>query len=216
MNQIKIFHAGLLVFILFSFKELSAFDKLTPAFTPPANLDSSKIPQLICLGFDDNRFSDGVAWVCDVLLKNRNNPNGAGNRACFDGTPYLATFYVTSNAEIRDAWRNAYTIGCEIGNHTLTHDYNMSDLSYTDGFAEVAGCSKYLVNTVGVPQSHICGFRTPYLASSVANNTSFKILRDLGFLYDCTLDNGTQGTALQWATPYFPAPWRTDGSGTRQ
>ncbi len=189
---------------IFIAKSLFAYDKLEPTHIPPAGLDSTKMPQLICLGFDDNRYADGVNWVKDVLLKGRVNPSGAGNKATFDGTPYVATFYVISNAEIKDAWRGVYDYGCEIGNHTLTHEHNMSDLNYDQGYQEVGACSKYIVNSVGVPPSRIYGFRTPYLACTITNNTTFKILKDLGFLYDCTLDNGTQGTALQWATPYFP------------
>ncbi len=180
------------------------YDKLEPTHLPPAGLDSTKIPQLICLGFDDNRFADGVNWVKDVLLKDRVNPQGAGNKATFDGTPYMATFYIISNAEIKDAWRGVYDYGCEVGNHTLTHEHNMSDLNYEQGYQEVGECSKYIVNTIGIPPSQIYGFRTPYLACTLTENTTFKILKDLGFMYDCTLDNGTQGTQLQWATPYFP------------
>ena len=183
---------------------LLAYDKLEPTHIPPAGLDSTKIPQLICLGFDDNRFADGVNWVKDVLLKDRANPQGAGNKATFDGTPYVATFYVISNAEIKDAWRSVYNYGCEIGNHTLTHEHNMTDLNYDQGYQEVALCNKYIVNEIGIPPSHIYGFRTPYLACSITDNTTFKILADLDFRYDCTLDNGTQGTSIQWATPYFP------------
>ena len=202
MKCIKSLHLITVFFIVIN--SVSAYDKLEPTHIPPAGLDSSKIPQLICLGFDDNRFTDGVNWVKDVLLKDRVNPQGAGNKATFDGTPYVATFYVISNAEIKDAWRSAYDYGCEIGNHTLTHEHNMTDLTYEQGYQELAACNKYIVNTVGIPPSHIYGFRTPYLACSITDNTTFKILRDLDFRYDCTLDNGTQGTAIQWATPYFP------------
>ena len=202
MKCIKSLYFLIAFFIIIN--SLSAYDKLEPTHIPPAGLDSAKIPQLICLGFDDNRFADGVNWVKDVLLKDRVNPQGAGNKATFDGTPCVATFYVISNAEIKDAWRGVYDNGCEIGNHTLTHEHNMTDLSYKQGYQELAACNKYIVNVIGIPPSHIYGFRTPYLACSITDNTTFKILRDLDFRYDCTLDNGTQGTAIQWATPYFP------------
>ncbi len=47
---------------------LFAVDNVDRVQTPPAGLDSMNIPQLICLGFDDNRYSDGVSWVVDTLL----------------------------------------------------------------------------------------------------------------------------------------------------
>ena len=97
MKCIKSLYFLIAFFIIIN--SLSAYDKLEPTHIPPAGLDSAKIPQLICLGFDDNRFADGVNWVKDVLLKDRVNPQGAGNKATFDGTPCVATFYVISNAK---------------------------------------------------------------------------------------------------------------------
>lgn len=174
-----------------------------PAGTPPAGLDSAKIPQLICLGFDDNRYAEGIRWVTTSLMKGRMNAVGKGNKATFDGTPMRTSFFATSDAEQTAALREAYDMGFEVGNHTKTHQHNLYDLDYAKNLDEIGQCSKYLVNEVGMPPSQIYGFRTPFLAYSV-DNTSFKVLRDLGFLYDCTLDNGTQSTAIQWAKPYFP------------
>jgi peptidoglycan/xylan/chitin deacetylase (PgdA/CDA1 family) len=150
------------------------------------------------MGFDDNRYADGVEWVVNTLFKNRLNNAGKGNKSTFDGTPMKASFYVISNTEQKAAWRAAYDAGFEVGNHTMSHEHNCSDLSYEQNFQEIGLCSKYLVNEVGMPQSHIYGFRTPYLAFHPSNH-SLKATRDLGMLYDCTLDEGTQGSPLQWA-----------------
>lgn len=180
-----------------------AASAVEPATKAPGGLDSARIPQLIGMGFDDNRYADGIRWVTGTLLKGRMNPAGKGNKATFDGTPMRASFFATSDAEQTAALREAYDQGFEIGNHTKTHQHNLYDLNYAQNLDEIGQCSKYLVNTLGMPPSQIYGFRTPFLAYSV-DNTSFKVLRDLGFLYDCTLDNGTQSTAIQWARPYFP------------
>jgi hypothetical protein len=68
---------------------------------------------------------------------------------------------------------------------------------------ELGFCHRYLVNVVGIPHAEIYGFRTPYLANSI-DGASFKVTAELGMLYDCTMDNGIQGTAAQWAQPRFP------------
>lgn len=180
-----------------------ALDNVAPDTKPPAGLDTAKIPQLICLGFDDNFYADGIRWVATELFKNRVNPTGKGNRATFDGTPMRASFFATSDGNQAEALREAYDLGFEVGNHTKTHQHNLSDLNYAENVQEIGQCSKYLVEDVGIPPAHIYGFRTPFLAYSV-DNTSFKVLKELGFLYDCTLDNGTQGSPKQYALPYFP------------
>jgi peptidoglycan/xylan/chitin deacetylase (PgdA/CDA1 family) len=190
-------------FVILSMLTALHVSALEPAPVAPAGLDSARIPQLICLGFDDNRYADGIKWVTGSLMKGRMNPAAKGNKATFDGTPMRASFFATSDAEQTAAIREAYDMGFEIGNHTKTHQHNLYDLNYADNLQEIGQCSKYLVNKVGMPPSQIYGFRTPFLAYSV-DNTSFKVLRELGFLYDCTLDNGTQSTAIQWAKPYFP------------
>jgi peptidoglycan/xylan/chitin deacetylase (PgdA/CDA1 family) len=189
--------------LLLAVSAASALDLVTPDTKAPAGLDSAKIPQLLCLGFDDNFYADGVRWVATTLFKDRYNPTAKGNRGTFDGTPMRATFFATSDGGQAQALREAYDLGFEVGNHTKTHQHNLSDLNYAENYQEIGQCSRYLVNEAGMPPSHIYGFRTPFLAYSV-DNASFKALRDLGFLYDCTLDNGTQGSPKQYALPYFP------------
>lgn len=209
--------------------QVYAFDNLDPATTPPAGLDTAKVPLFISLGFDDNKYADGVDWVRDTLLKGRFNHEGAGNRATYDGTPMAVDFFVIGNADypwaenpynqpvpssrpVTKSWKTAYMNGQGINNHTWTHQHNLSDLQFDQSsgelpslLTEIGMCSKYLINIAGIPYSEIYGLRTPYLASSVSNNLSFKATSDLGMLYDCTLDNGMQGNApKEWAYPYWP------------
>lgn len=209
--------------------QLYAFDNLDPAQMPPAGLDTAKVPLFISLGFDDNKYADGVDWVRDTLLKGRVNNAGAGNKATYDGTPMAVDFFVIGNADfpwsedphnqdvpadrpVTESWKTAYMNGQGINNHTWTHQYNLSDLAFDQAkgdlpslLTEIGMCSQYLVNIAGIPYSEIYGLRTPYLASSVSNNLSFKATADLGMLYDCTLDNGMQGNApKEWANPYWP------------
>ncbi len=205
---------------------LFAFDNVPSTKGVPADLDSTKVPLFVNLGFDDNRYGDGVDWVRDTLLKGRLNPAGLGNRATFDGTPMSADFYVIGNADfawsedpytaplpenrpVSDAWRRAYDAGIGVNNHTWTHAHNLYDLDYDKPkgampslLTEIGLCSKYLINIVGIPHSEIFGMRTPYLASSTASLTA---ARDIGILYDCTMGNGMQGNQpANWAYPSWP------------
>ncbi|MGM0443103.1 MAG: T9SS type A sorting domain-containing protein [Fibrobacterota bacterium] len=206
-----------------------SYEPIPPAQDNPGGLDAANIPLFISLGFDDNKYADGVDWIREELLKDRFNNEGTGNAATFDGTPMQTDIYVIGNADyawsedpynqemptdrpVTESWRKAYLSGMGVNNHTWTHGHNLSDLSYSEGtdqspslLKELGMCSQYLVNIAGMPVSHIYGFRTPYLASSASNNASFRATRDLGMYYDCTLDNGMQGNQpAEWARAYFP------------
>ncbi len=195
----------------------------------PGGLDTAKIPLFIGLGFDDNRYADGVDWVQDTLLKGRFNHAGLGNKATYDGTPVVVDFNVIGNSDyewsadaftaplpserpVTASWRKAYDAGTGVNNHTWTHNYNLSDLKYDEPSSErpsllmeLGYCQKYMVNIMGMPVEHIYGFRTPYLASSVSDNASYRATRDIGIMYDCTQDNVMQGNQpAVWARPYFP------------
>lgn len=183
------------------------FDDLEPSVNPPAGLDSMAVPQLIAFGFDDNRYEDGVRWVVDTLLAGKLNPAGLGNKATFDGTPIKASFFVISNADQREAWRDAYNKGCEIGNHTVTHEKAMYDETYESHIEELGGCSKYIVNQLGLPPAHIQGFRTPFLAYADGGdmpNRTFQSIKDLGMFYDASVENGTHSSAIVWTKPNYP------------
>ncbi len=195
----------------------------------PGNLDSTKVPLMISLGFDDNKYADGVDWVRDTLLAGRFNNKGKGNAATYDGTPMKADFYVIGSSDmpwsatphtftvpkdrpVTDAWRRAYDAGLGVNNHTWSHNYNLSDLAYDQWknelpplTLELGLCHQYLINVAGIPHEHIYGFRTPYLANSAANNDSFRATKELGMIYDCTLDNQMQGNQpAVWAYPAWP------------
>ncbi|KMQ50862.1 chitin deacetylase [Chitinispirillum alkaliphilum] len=217
----------LLLFILLG-RVFGYFGGVYYSAESPGGLDPQNIPMFINLGFDDNRYADGVDWVLDELLAGRYNNQGIGNKATFDGTPMAVSFYVIGNVDlpwsedpfnqpipderpVTDAFRRAYDAGMGIGNHTWTHQYNLYDLSENESiggrpslYMEIGTCSKYLVNIMGMPVQHIYGFRTPYLANSL-DGSSFKVTRDLGILYDCTLNNSLQGSRpAEWTRADFP------------
>ncbi|ERP30892.1 T9SS type A sorting domain-containing protein [Chitinivibrio alkaliphilus] len=198
-----------------------AFTGVPYSTEPPGGLEPEEIPLFISLGFDDNRYADGVDWVVEELFAGRYNNEGAGNPATFDGTPMVASFYVIGNSDypwsetpydvempsdrpVTDSWIRAYEAGFGMGNHTWTHEHNLYDLSGDDLIREIGFCSRYMINIMGMPHAHIYGFRTPYLANS-SGGESFAVSRDLGMLYDCTLNNGLQGNRpAEWTRADFP------------
>ncbi|KMQ52768.1 polysaccharide deacetylase [Chitinispirillum alkaliphilum] len=173
---------------------------------PPAGLTRAQTPVFLSFGIDDNRFVDGMEWMLNELFKDRVNPAGMGNPATYDGTPVRATFFVIGNAGHGETWRKLYDEGFEIGGHTWTHSFAMYDLDYTQSLEEIFPTNKYLVNTAGIPQSHIIGFRTPFLAHSV-DVTTFSALKFLGYRYDCSMAASGigAGTYLE-GDSHFPRP----------
>jgi hypothetical protein len=197
----------------------SAVDKVPPSYDPPGGLAPAKVPQFVCLGWDDNGFADGMTWILDEL-KRRTNPAGRGNRATFDGTPVLNSFYMKGLVETEDepqavhaTWKRAYAEGHEIGNHTYRH-------VAIDAENEIRRCDSTL-ESLGIPKSAMPGFRTPQLAIVV---DVFNAVYKRGFLYDCTvehhkgtvdsrfvwpytLENGWHGSAFGALTLKYPGMW---------
>ncbi|MBN2803563.1 MAG: hypothetical protein JXR91_10735 [Deltaproteobacteria bacterium] len=110
----------------------------------PGDISISKVPMFVTLGFDDNGvagdldtdFPQGMAWA-DKMLSDRKNS---------DGTPALASFYITSSygtgddngygeagdsdpSHVKKMWNTLYSKGYEIGNHTSTHPHGVDEES---------------------------------------------------------------------------------------
>jgi len=194
------------------FTRIVAMDEVDYSTVPPDSMDPQTLPQLICLGFDDNKWYSGMKWAMD-MLQDKTNPAGVGNKATFDGTPVRATFFLIAHEfylEEIDPWvfdtieyplgdsiltirKELYTQGHEIGNHTRTHNISSPLMDKDDWRFEVLTCSKYIVNDMGVPPMDIYGFRTPYLDYSAIY--TFYVLKELNLLYDCTLEDGSFGSS---------------------
>lgn len=116
----------------------AAVDKVPASYNPPGGLSASKVPQFVCLGWDDNGLSDGMTWILDEL-KRRKNPAGRGNLATFDAeneirrcdsileslgipkseipgfrTPQLAIVIDVFNA----VYKRGFQYDCTVENHT--------------------------------------------------------------------------------------------------
>ncbi len=162
-----------------------------------------------------------IHWVRDFAMA-LVNPAGAGNDNTYDGTPVRYSFFnntvYTSNGTMGDyvqqvkvAWNMCHREGHEIGNHTHSHitSQNGPNYSVSQWENEIVTCNEWLVkpaphdsdttnigmgNTAegaGIPAEDIKGFRTPYL---YYNDNTFTAIQNLGFVYDCSIEDGYQDT----------------------
>lgn len=193
---------------------------------PPGGLRPGQVPQFVCFGTDDNGYSGlesasatGGLHFLTELFSGLRNPAGLGNVLTFDGTVphysfYVNTYYLNpasgksayesgemeNPVYVRRAWKEALDNGHEIGVHTHSHPHG-NQYSQNQWQDEIQHCIDILGPSLGVDRSQLAGFRTPFLEY---NDNTLKAVRDLGFLYDCSLEEGSQpeqdGSNFLW--PY--------------
>ncbi len=204
------------------------------AAMPPAGLLPEQAPQFIVFGSDDNGSSGlegsgaaGGLHFLTELFSGLRNPAGSGNALTFDGTVphysyYVNTYYISpaggkaayesgemeNPAYVRRAWKEALDNGHELGVHTHSHPHG-KEFSSRQWRDEIQRCIDILgrpyapggESGLGVERGRLAGFRTPFLEY---NDHTLEAARDLGFLYDCSLEEGTQpeqdGSNFLW--PY--------------
>ena len=205
----------------------------TLSASPPAGLDPSRVPQFVVLGFDDNGISGlpgsgttgGMRFSVE-LLEGRRNPAGSGNAATFDGSPALASFYLTTRyiagtfvdapEHVKRSWRAAAEAGHEIAIHTHDHDHG-ERFDRARWAEQIAACVDWLGRPfddaragdpavgIGVDPRRIVGFRAPFLEYGPP---LFPALRERGVAYDCSVEvgfeDGLDGTDYPW--PFRVAP----------
>lgn len=101
--------------------------------------------KMVALTFDDGPKSPNTDRILDTLQK-------AGGRA---------TFFVvgmTTNA-YRDTVKRAYLNGCDIGNHSFSHQKMVLDMSMDDIQYQISACTDAITGIIGVPPDF---FRIPY------------------------------------------------------
>lgn len=189
-----------------------AADQLDASYSAPGGISVEETPQFIVLGFDDNRYIDGMQWVMD-LLEGKKNPAGKGNPSTYDGQPLKAAFYFTSNAVMPDPgnpadvaykadllklWKRAVAAGHEVANHTHTHETSAAHTK-EQWVKEIRDCQKNLVEILGVPSAEIQGFRTPYLAFGKG---TFDAIQETGLLYEATVTHQGDYNKRQHVWPY--------------
>jgi peptidoglycan/xylan/chitin deacetylase (PgdA/CDA1 family) len=213
--------------------DLPIAEKMEPSFSPPGGLTVEQVPQFIVLGFDDNRYVDGMNWVLD-LLDGKTNPAGKGNARTHDGQKLIVSFYYTTDSldaggeALLATWRRATAAGHEVANHTHTHRALESQGVPWNWAMEIQKSNQILQDKLGVKPGTIRGFRAPFLQFDQA---LFETLGQTGgMIYDCslthipigpegdnwrdvrhlwpyTLHNGTDGKSGQWQVGKHPKIW---------
>jgi peptidoglycan/xylan/chitin deacetylase (PgdA/CDA1 family) len=210
---IGVFMAKKIITFLFLAAVLFAANFREESSEHPGDFPIEKVPQFIVIGADDCAEVETVLWLVDFLGKLKNP----------DGSPVLMNFYVngryaqdkyfgadTTVKTVWQAWKKAYSVGHEIGNHTYSHWFN-SDfddqredprlLPFERWNAEIVANDLAITSNLGIPRSRIYGFRAPFLEY---NRAAFEAMARRGFLYDCSIEEGAQpdqnGTNRYW--PY--------------
>ena len=195
----------LFVIAVLAISNYSYADNVAPSQNPPAPLTPDQVPLFVVLGFDDNKYEDGVIWAGEIM-RNRVNPKGTGNPATYDSTPARASFYMLvlpsyNNKYLQRAIYDIYLDGNELGNHTLNHfDGVDSNFTVEKWKAEITPSQAFLTDTIKIPAAEIWGFRTPFLSY---NNNVFTAMQELGFTYDCSIEEG-EDTAINGTNYYWP------------
>ena len=168
-------------------------------------------PQFIILGSDDNTMARGIEWMQGVIDDGSN----------LDKSKRYMSFYVNTrngganwetDSELAGAAYKAYKAGHEIGNHTATHPYmvafNGDRMSQEDILKEITE-ARDVIHANGIPSEHHFGFRTPYLRYT---DETFKVIKELGFLYDVSINASTKLQAGETHWPYTLDNGSIDGN----
>lgn len=177
---------------------------IAPSQTPPGGVQSSKAPQFVVIGSDDNAMGEGIKWFLD-LIQGKKNPKGSSNPLLFEDEQITMSFYSNSqyfanpqdtnwDPTINPQLKRAYALGCEVSNHTHTHAYFLDPdtkkrLDSNAIKKEINDCNKLLKDSIGVKPEHIKGFRTPYLAYT---DSVYTVEKSIGFTYDCSMEEGNE------------------------
>ncbi|KAJ3156809.1 hypothetical protein HDU86_003575 [Geranomyces michiganensis] len=148
---------------------------------PPGGLDPKTIPMFVTLTFDDA--VNSVVWPIIQNFTEGWNPNP-------NGCPHSSTFFVSNRYTDYRYVSYLYSMGHEIGVHTVNHVENAPA-------AEIQASQQAINAFAGVPMNQLVGFRHPFLAY---NGASFNGLAGLGtFLYDSSMPEDSK-TSNFW--PY--------------
>jgi peptidoglycan/xylan/chitin deacetylase (PgdA/CDA1 family) len=193
-----------------------------PSQKPPGGLTVAKTPVFVSIGWDDNGKSEGVNWVVKTLKDHKNSDGSAAHNTFYLTAVYGTGWQSESSVLTKQAWHAAMLAGHEIGNHTVTHlpGHGGQNFSVEQWRTEIKGANDKITqpfdpnedkNTpndskgIGMDLTKMYGFRTPYLES---NDNALIVLDQLGFKYDCSLEEGFQED--QDGTNYL-FPYTLDG-----
>ena len=197
---------GKVIFDNLALTTSSCLDYVTPSSLPPHGMTVSNSPQFVVLGFDDNTMSEGINWALALFNNKKNHDNSKALASFYMNTAGLDEYIEDDPATLLTAMQSLKNSSHEIGNHTYDHHQGLNEsqireLSLTQWNSKLADGETKLLNPVGVAQSDITGFRSPYL---LYNQNTLDVLKSRNYLYDCSIEEGYaqkyNGTNFRW--PY--------------
>ena len=169
-------------------------DYREPSRDIPGGLKAESCPQFVVIGFDDNRISENLEWLLDVL-KDKKNPRGKKNPKTFDATQIQLSFYmIGASGTGMYSWKKAYDLGHEIGVHTFSHPHGIerdgalvsTKLDYKAHQEEIQDCVQEL-EALGIERENIQGYRQPFLQYTMHSLAAVALE---GLSYDCSIEEG--------------------------
>lgn len=164
----------------------------------PGNLPASSIPQIVFISFDgafnNDRYDpdDLKNFFNDDGLKTLKNPNGCNISVTF----FLSHFY-TNYCAVQDLYSQRHEIAVNSISRRLPKSW-WANATVKEQTQEIGGMRRLLQKMAHVKAEDVKGYRAPYM--QVGGNTEFKVLKDLGFLYESSMP--TQNFIDQPLWPY--------------
>jgi peptidoglycan/xylan/chitin deacetylase (PgdA/CDA1 family) len=170
----------------------SCLDYTAPSSLPPGGMSVSNSPQFVVLGFDDNTISEGINWALELFNNKKNHDNSKVLASFYMNTAGLDQYIEDDPATLLTAMQALKDTDHEIGNHTYDHHQGLNEaeiiaLNNTQWNKSITDCEIKLKNEVGVAQSDLKGFRSPYL---LYNQNALNVLKTKNYLYDCSIEEG--------------------------
>jgi peptidoglycan/xylan/chitin deacetylase (PgdA/CDA1 family) len=166
-------------------------DNVAPSIDPPGGLAASSVPMFVVLGFDDNGYADGINWVLDNLHSRKNADGTAARATFFISAGFASDFFNAaggqSEGDLINSWKRIKTDGHEIANHTWSHGQTLMGADEATWQTEITKAHDLFVNTLGVEDCKLGGFRTPFLGFSQA---TFDAIKATGIRYDASVEFG--------------------------
>jgi peptidoglycan/xylan/chitin deacetylase (PgdA/CDA1 family) len=172
-----------------------------PAATPPLpNIPTpgGKLPpQFIVLAVDDCGDLEGVETLVDICETLQAN----GSKAVFTMflAPHIGDWKNTDMEKKQLLFQRLFDLGCEVANHTLSHNpggHNLAELPVEQQVEEVEGCTAW-------DREHIQGFTRPFTfkfggggAGLLQSKSVMEILGRQNFLYWGT--RGNHPNDMRW------------------
>ena len=148
----------------------------------PRNLSTEEVPQMVMLTFDD--YVNSINWgFYKKLFINGPEPKKNTNGCNITGT-FFVSHKSTDYLKVETLWQ----LGHEIADHSVSHREPRSwwtNATVSEWRNEINGQRRNLRERSHMKMEEIKGFRAPFLRTG--GNKQFKVLKDLGFLYDSSL-----------------------------